>query len=200
MRKSSFVVLDTETTGLRPGRHGLTELYAARTDGFGVVKEEFHSLINPGHPIPSFITSLTGISTAMVKDAPKASEVIDDFSSFVKKDDVLVGHNLRFDLSFLNHARECVGEHAFSNPSLCTLLLARRVFSPSPLASYKLGVLANHFDISSKGAHRAKEDVHMTIGVKQALLQKVEACGLQECRDLLRLQSLPLAKARDLFS
>lgn len=195
MRDASYVVLDTETTGLRAGRHGLTELYAARTDGFGKVKKEFHSLINPGQCIPRFITKLTGITGAMVEDAPPAQEVIKKFTRFVQDDDVLVGHNLRFDLSFLDYERRKALRRPFATEGLCTLLLSRRVFSPHPLPSYKLGVVANHFGISADGAHRAKKDVQMTIAVQQELFNALELSGVQKRMDVLHLQRLPLAKA-----
>jgi DNA polymerase-3 subunit epsilon len=199
MRGAEYVVLDIETTGLSPGRHGITELYAARTDGFGNKKKEFHSLINPGHPIPSFITSLTGITNAMVADAPPATKIIRDFAKFLPENAILVGHNLRFDLSFLEYERRKALHSSFSNDTLCTLLLARRVFSPDPLPSYRLGVLANHLQISSLGAHRAQKDVEMTIALKQELFRRLEAAGKNKLPDVLKLQYMPLCKATKMF-
>ena len=200
MRSSSYVVLDVETTGLRPGRHGLTELFAARTDGFGEVKSSFHSLINPGHPIPSFISRLTGITDGMVKDAPLPREALARFSRFLSDSDVLVGHNFRFDAGFLEHERQRAGLPSFPSSSLCTLLLARRVFAPKPLSSYRLGMLAQALGIPVVGAHRAEQDVRMTIGVQQSLFNMLERRGVREAGDVLRLQRLPLAEASRLFS
>ena len=199
MRDASYVVLDIETTGLRPGRHGITELYAARTDGYGKKIDEFHSFVDPGHPIPSFITKLTGITDDMVDGAPSAAEMIRSFDSFVSPDDVLVGHNLRFDLSFLNHARQRAIGRQFLNDPLCTLLLSRRVFASKPLPSYRLGELAKYFEIDAEGAHRAKKDVEMTVAVKQELFKRLEQTEMQQLRSLLHFQRMPLAKAASLL-
>jgi DNA polymerase-3 subunit epsilon len=195
VREASYVVLDTETTGLRAGRHGLTELYAARTDGHGTVQSEFHSLINPGRHIPRFITRLTGIDDEMVEDAPAAPRVIAAFDDFLKPRDVLVGHNLRFDLSFLNHERTRILGEPFPHQTLCTLLLARRLFAHDPLPSYRLGTLAERFSISTQGAHRAKADATMTIAVLQELLGRLEQKRIREIDQVLPLQRLPLNKA-----
>lgn len=201
MRSKSYVVLDTETTGLRAGHHALTELYAARINAEGEIQDEFHSLINPEQHIPSFITRLTGITNDMVKDSPKASQVIEDFNNFLRKDDVLVGHNIRFDLNFLNHERTRVFDEPFSQQTMCTLLLARRVFANDPLYSYRLNMLAEYFSINTDGAHRAKQDVLMTIAVLQGLFTLMEEKNKFKCfDDVHTLQYLPLAKACKVFS
>ncbi|MBW2983129.1 3'-5' exonuclease [Candidatus Woesearchaeota archaeon] len=200
MRSSSYVVLDVETTGLRPGRHGLTEVYAARVDGHGNVEEDFHSLVNPGHPVPTFITRLTGIDDEMVEDAPEPREAVRAFDRFLRKDDVLVGHNLRFDLSFLGHERLRLFERPFPQQPLCTLKLSRRVFAPEPFPSYRLGVLAERLGIPLEGAHRARADVMATVALKQELFKRMENVGFSDREDALNLQSLPLRQAASLFT
>ncbi len=193
------MVLDTETTGLRAGRHGLTELYAARIDGHGNIKDEFHSLINPGHHIPRFITGITGITDEMVEHAPNANVVMKAFSKFLNNDDIIVGHNVSFDLSFLDHAcvKSC-GE-ALSHRTLCTLRLGRRVMAANPIPSYKLGLLAEHYGISSIGAHRAKNDVIMTIELLKHFFQEVENKTEAALEDVLAIQRWPLSKAARVF-
>ncbi len=190
-----YVVLDVETTGLRPGRHELTEIYAKRIDGKGKPINSFHSIINPGRKIPSFITRLTGIDDDMVKDAPKANEAIKKFSDFIREEDVLVGHNIRFDLSFLNHAREKALGETFFNKTLCTLLLSRRVFAQKPLHSYKLGKLAEHLGLNTQGAHRAQKDVEMTIALQLYLMSQLEECKVDKINKVIEVQKWPLAKA-----
>jgi DNA polymerase III epsilon subunit-like protein len=195
MRKASYVVLDIETTGLSPLSHGMTELYAARVDGFGRVRDDLHTMVDPGHPIPSFITRLTGITDEMVQGAPPAAKAVRRFDSFLQDDDILVGHNLRFDRSFLDHERTRVLKSPFPHPSLCTLLLARRVFTPEPLPSYRLGSLADSLAVRVEGAHRAKADVLTTIKVQQELfkrLESVDVCGLGQA---MALQRTPLPVA-----
>ncbi|MFP4523910.1 MAG: PolC-type DNA polymerase III [Candidatus Woesearchaeota archaeon] len=200
MRSSSYVVLDVETTGLRPGRHGLTEVYAARVDGHGNVKGDFHSMVNPGRPIPAFITRLTGIDDGMVEDAPEPREAVRAFDRFLDQDDVLVGHNLRFDLSFLSHERRRLFERPFPHQPLCTLKLSRRVFAPEPFPSYRLGVLAERLGIPLEGAHRARADVMATVALKQELFKRMEEVGFSDRQDALNLQTLPLRQAASLFT
>ncbi len=202
MRSKSYVVLDTETTGLSPGRHALTEIYAARINARGEVQDEFHSLVNPEQRIPRFVTSLSGITNDMVKDAPKARQVIQAFNDFLRDDDVLVGHNIRFDMNFLNHERLQVFDAPFSQQTMCTLLLARRVFANAPLYSYRLGTLAEYFHITTEGAHRAQQDVVMTIAVLQELFSLIEKkqTRIKGFDDVHHLQFLPLAKASKVFS
>src|SRR5262249_21157693 len=96
-----FVVLDTETTGLRPGPDRVIEVAAVRVRN-GEIVDSFQSLINPGRPLPPFIVRFTGISQDMLQDAPMAREVMPDLLQFIDGA-ILVGHNLGFDLNFLTH-------------------------------------------------------------------------------------------------
>src|SRR5436190_278086 len=96
-----FVVLDTETTGLRPGPDRVIEVAAVRVS-HGAVVSSFQCLMNPGRGLPPFITKFTGISQEMVQDAPLAKVVLPDFLQFIDGA-ILVGHNLGFDLNFLTH-------------------------------------------------------------------------------------------------
>mgnify|MGYP006282352511 CR=1 FL=1 len=200
MRSSSYVVLDVETTGFFFNDTATTEIYTARVDGHGNLLSDFHTLVNPGHPVPAFITRLTGIDDGMVKDAPEPQEAVRGFDRFLNEDDVLVGHNLRFDLSFLGHERRSLFERPFPQEGLCTLKLARRVFAPEPLPSYRLGVVAERLDIPLEGAHRARADVMATVALKQELFSRMERAGISRREEVLGLQSLPLRKAASLFT
>ena len=95
-----FVALDIETTGLDPRKDAIIEIGAAKYDGEQVV-DTWKSLINPGRLIPDAITQLTGIDSRMVASAPPISAVIQEFADFVGDLPVL-GHNVAFDLGFLN--------------------------------------------------------------------------------------------------
>ena len=106
----TFVVLDVETTGGSPATCSLTEVAAARYRG-GELLGTFQTFVRPDERIPPFITALTGISDAMVADAPRTGEMIPSFLEFLGGS-VVVGHNVRFDLSFLNHALESSYEEA----------------------------------------------------------------------------------------
>jgi DNA polymerase-3 subunit epsilon/ATP-dependent DNA helicase DinG len=94
-----MVALDIETTGLDPNRDAIIEIAAVRFSGHRV-EAEWNKLVNPGRPIPAMITQLTGISNEMVRNAPPLKAVIREFADFVG-DDPVVGHNVRFDLGFL---------------------------------------------------------------------------------------------------
>ena len=97
LSEAEFVVLDLETTGAKPPPSRITEIGAYRVRN-GEVTDSFHSLVNPEMPIPAFIISLTGISDAMVADAPKFAEIADNVLDFIGES-VIVAHNARFDMS-----------------------------------------------------------------------------------------------------
>ena len=107
LHQVTFVVVDVETTGGSPAQCSLTEVAAARYRG-GELLGTYQTFVRPDERIPPFITALTGISDAMVADAPRVGEMLPSFLEFVGGA-VLVGHNLRFDLSFLDHALVATG-------------------------------------------------------------------------------------------
>src|SRR4029079_6961986 len=118
--ETDFVVFDLETTGAKAPPCRVTEIGAFRVSN-GRITEQFHTLVNPQIPIPAFITSLTGISDDMVREAPLFSEVVDDLLAFLG-DSVLVAHNAQFDMRFINHEISRVyGEYRLANPCLCTV-------------------------------------------------------------------------------
>ena len=102
-----FCILDLETTGTAPGNSAITEIGAVLYKG-GEELGSFQTLVDPGREIPPFITVLTGITHAMVINAPKIEEAFPTFLEFLG-DAVIVGHNVRFDLSFLNAAATRLG-------------------------------------------------------------------------------------------
>ena len=102
-RMPEIVALDIETTGLDPKREAILEIGAVRFNGHRV-EQEWSTLVNPGRRVPSFITQLTGISNQMVANAPPMSDVRAELQDFVG-DAVIIGHNVRFDLSFLQRQR-----------------------------------------------------------------------------------------------
>ena len=107
---TTFVVLDLETTGGSPGINAITEIGAQKVQG-GKVIGEFQTLVNPGVPIPPFITVLTGITEAMLVPAPRIDEVFPQFLEFLgsENETVIVAHNAQFDLSFLKAAAVSLG-------------------------------------------------------------------------------------------
>ena len=98
---SSIVALDIETTGLDPQTDAILEIGAVRFDGHRN-EAEYTTLVNPGRHIPEFITGLTGIDDAMVRQAPHIRDVLDELATFIG-DAPILGHNIKFDLSFFQN-------------------------------------------------------------------------------------------------
>jgi DNA polymerase-3 subunit epsilon len=156
-----IVVLDFETTGLSPDNGDrITEVAALRVVD-GRVVDTYVSLVNCGVRIPPFITSLTGISQAMVDRAPPCAEVVPELVAFIGADP-LACHNASFDEKFLLAESAGAGLRPSHSALICSLKLSRRVFPG--LASYKLGTLASNFRLRWQGdAHRAEADAQVTV-------------------------------------
>ena len=148
-----YTVVDVETTGGTANLHRITEIGAVKIQN-GKIIEEFQTLINPGRPIPSFISGLTGISNEMVKDAPTFSEIAEKLFEFLRGT-VFVAHNVRFDYGFIQREFERAGKE-FVRPMLCTCAGMRKTHPG--LSSYGLKYLTNHFQIRMDRHHRALSD------------------------------------------
>ncbi len=183
-----FVVVDTETTGLRPGPDRVIELAAVRVRG-GQAVDAFQSLINPGRRIPPFIAQFTGITQDMLRDEPTAKEIFPDFLQFISGV-TLVGHNLGFDLNFLAYEAKLLGK-SFPIDGLDTIPLARR-FLPG-LKRFKLDMVAAHLNIPATNRHRALGDAQVTAAVFLRILELAQQQGIQTYGHLRRRLQLPVA-------
>jgi DNA polymerase-3 subunit epsilon len=188
LRETTFVVVDLETTGGRmTARDGaiadaITEIGAVKVRG-GVVLGEFATLVDPQRSIPPQIVQLTGITTAMVCDAPTISAVLPMFFEFARGA-VLVAHNARFDIGFLRAAADQCAI-AWRRPQvLCTVQLARRVLSREEAPSVRLAALARLFAVASEPTHRALDDARATVDVLHALIERVGNQGVHTYADL----------------
>jgi DNA polymerase III subunit epsilon len=182
-----FCVIDLETTGASPTQCEITEIAAARYEG-GVCIGTFTTLINPGVPIPPEITYLTGITQDMVGPAPRIDAVLPALLEFVR-DDVIVGHNVRFDLGFLNAALVQRGYPKLANRAVDTLRLARRILRDE-VPNCKLGTLAETLGLTSQPNHRALNDVRATADLLHYLLERAAGLGVMGLDDLLELPTL----------
>lgn len=188
LRDTTFVVVDLETTGGRTKATGgnapdaITEIGAVKVRG-GVVLGEFATLVDPERSIPPQIVRLTGITTAMVSDAPRIDAVLPMFLEFAG-DAVLVAHNAGFDIGFLRAAAaRC--DIAWPRPKvLCTVRLARRVLSREEAPSVRLGALARLFAVAAQPTHRALDDARATVEVLHALIERVGNQGVHTYADL----------------
>lgn len=187
LHRVTFVVVDVETTGGSPATCSLTEVAAARFCG-GELTGTYQTFVRPDQRIPPFITALTGIDDAMVADAPRIGEMLPSFLEFVGGG-VLVGHNLRFDLSFLDHALRATGRNALANTTVDTLALARRLVRDR-VPNCKLATLAAALRLDHRPSHRALADVLATGDLLHALLERAGSFGIVELDELLDLPRL----------
>jgi ATP-dependent DNA helicase DinG len=151
--KQSLLAFDLETTGLDPERDSIIEIGAVRFRG-SRVEDEWSTLVNPGRPLDPVVKALTGITDEMLANAPRLNQVIQEFQDFAG-DLIVLGHNVRFDLSFLQPRG--VLEH---NLGLDTYTIAS-VLLPSA-GRYNLAGLASALAVPVMTSHRALEDAHTT--------------------------------------
>jgi DNA polymerase-3 subunit epsilon len=183
LRDTTFVVFDLETTGTRPDGNGITEIGAVKVRG-GRVLAEFATLVDPGSPVPPQIVALTGITSAMLHDAPRIERVLPAFLEFAAGS-VLVAHNASFDTGFVRAACAAHGYHWPRPAVVCTLRLARRVLTRQDTPSFKLGSLAALLGAGTEPNHRALADARATVDVLHALLERVGSVGVHSLEELL---------------
>ncbi|GAP07043.1 MAG TPA: DNA polymerase III subunit epsilon [Anaerolinea thermolimosa] len=177
----SLVAIDIETTGLDPNNDAIIEIGAVRFNG-PRIEDEWSTLIHPGRPIPSFISQLTGITNDMVRHAPSIREVIADLAQFVGDAPVL-GHNVSFDLAFLNRQNLLRFNQVVDTYELASVLM--------PNASrYNLGALGQTLGILLPATHRALDDARVTHAVYLRLLDLAHQLPIELIAEFVR-QSEP---------
>ncbi len=174
LHEATFVVLDLETSGGAPHLGaGITEIGAVKVRG-GIHRETFTTLVNPRHPIPSYITALTGIDDLLVNDAPSIDFVLPDLFQFLGDEStIFVAQNAPFDLSFLKAAARLHGHPWPAFRVLDTAILARRVLSREEAPNCKLGTLAQVFGAEVTPNHRALDDAKATVDVLHGIFERL---------------------------
>ena len=160
----------------------ITEIGAVKVRG-GAVLGELATLVDPGRSIPPQIVQLTGITSAMVCDAPKIDSVLPAFLEFARGA-VLVAHNAGFDIGFLRAAAERCQIAWPRPPVLCTVRLARRVLTRDEAPSVRLSALAQLFGAATTPTHRALDDARATVDVLHGLIERVGNQGVHTYTDL----------------
>jgi DNA polymerase-3 subunit epsilon len=183
----TFVVVDLETTGGSPLTCAITEIGAVKVRG-GQVLGELSTLVNPGRPIPAFISVLTGITDAMVLDAPRVDAALAAFLEFARGS-VLVAHNAPFDISFLKAATAASGREWPGHTVVDTVHLARQVLLRDEVANRKLSTLARLFGSPDTPDHRALHDARATVHVLHGLLERVGSLGVHSLEELCTYSS-----------
>ena len=174
-----YVVFDIETTGFSPSKDRIIEIGAVKvTDG--KISDKFSAFVNPKIPIPFEIEKLTGISDAMVLEAPDITVVLPKFLEFCG-DAVLVAHNASFDVNFITQNAERMGI-AIRPTVLDTVTLARQLM-PN-LGRYKLDTVAKALGISLANHHRAVDDAGATAEIFAAFVDMLRKMGIENLNQL----------------
>ncbi len=166
----TYVVVDVETTGGRGNGHRVTEIGAVKVRD-GRVIDRFSTLLNPQRRIPANITRLTGITPAMVADAPYFVDIADDFAAFLSGA-IFVAHNVEFDYGFVASEFKRIGR-SFRLPKLCTCSSMRKLFPGQ--RSYSLAALCRSFDVPLKQHHRALCDAEAAAELLLLINEKRQA-------------------------
>ncbi len=190
----TYVVVDVETTGTAHGRGDRITEFAAVVLRGGTVRDSYSTLVNPERPIPRYITQLTGISSAMVQDAPRFRDVSADVRRLLEEPHVFVAHNAPFDWGFVRMEMERAGEPPPENARLCTVRLARRLLAHLPRRS--LDHVTAHYGIAVESRHRAMGDAMATARVLSRLLDDAFDRGCDSWSDLERLLHPGLARRK----
>jgi DNA polymerase-3 subunit epsilon len=184
LRDEEWVVVDLETTGGSPKRgHRVTEVAAVRVSG-GEITGTWSTLVNPDRRIPGMITSLTGITEAMVAAAPRFGEVAERVSEAIGGR-IFVAHNAAFDWRFMCHEMERATGLSPKGRQLCTVRLARKLLPELP--SRGLDALALYFGLHIEHRHRALDDAVATARVLIRFIEMLEERGATDWQEMERL-------------
>lgn len=171
----NYCVLDLETTGLSPNYDSIIEIGIIKVKENKIV-DKYNSLINPGFLINEYITSITGITNEMLKGKPKIIDLKKEVLNFIGND-VLVGHNISFDVSFLQKGFN----EELKNEYIDTLQFCRKLFKE--LSHHRLTDMSNYLEIS-RNEHRSMSDCLCTKELYDCIKEKMKNNGL-EINDIL---------------
>ncbi|MDG2113834.1 MAG: exonuclease domain-containing protein, partial [Actinomycetota bacterium] len=187
LHEVTFCILDFETTGGHRTDDTITEVGVVKTRG-GERLGTFQTMVNPGRAIPPEITVLTGITEAMVMRAPRIETVLPSLLEFLG-DAVIVGHNVAFDMAFLNAALERSDRPRITARPIDTLALARRLIRDE-VPNCRLGTLATRLRLPNQPSHRALDDALATADLLHVLLERAGTMGVLGLDDLYQLPKI----------
>jgi len=184
LEHASFVVVDLETTGLSAARSRICEIGAAKVDGLELAAT-FQTLANPRTPLPLAVASLTGIDDSALRRAPSVELAVRRFLSFAE-DAVLVAHNARFDVAFLDRELVRLTGRRHAGPVIDTMWLARRLLVGRQ-SRFGLASLSHFFGTAARPCHRALPDAEATAEILIALIGLAQERGARSVADLAAL-------------
>lgn len=184
------IVLDLETTGISAYRDRITEIAAVKLHQ-GQIVDEFHTMVNPGYPIPRHITRITGITDDMVQDAPSIDQVLPHLKEFLGSH-IIVAHNAGFDFNFLRYNFLMHQDHKLENRTLCTLKLANRLLD---IPKRRLSDCCEYFEVTNEQAHRAMSDVLATTQVLTNMVDLLQQANISTTQKIVEFCDMPRAKA-----
>ncbi len=176
---TTYCVLDLETTGFSPNTEKITEIGIMKVKS-GEVIDQFSCFVNPEKPIPKKVVEVTNITDEMVKDAETIDKVFPKMLDFIKGS-VLVAHNAKFDINFLQHFAKELG-YDFDFTYVDTLSMAKDLFPE--FKKYKLGKIAENLKIKVEVAHRALDDVDTTVKVFNVMMDMLKKRGGKKVEDI----------------
>jgi DNA polymerase III epsilon subunit family exonuclease len=184
LESATYVVVDLETTGLSPATSSICEIGAVRVRGLEL-EARFETLVNPRRPLPAAVAALTGIDPRELRGAPPVELAVRRFLEFAG-DAVLVAHNARFDIGFLDRDVERLTGRRIAAPVVDTVWLARRVLA-GRVARVGLASLAHFFGTSTRPCHRALADAEATAEILLALIGLAQERGTSTVAELVDL-------------
>ncbi len=188
-----FVVIDVETTGLRPLRQRVIEVACIRYRN-GAEEARFESLVNPGKRIPAYISELTGIKDAHVAEAPPFAAIAEAVQTFIGSG-LVVGHNIAFDLNFLNAELKRVDRTSLINERLDTMGMAVRLLRGVRKPS--LDKVARQVGLVPRKIHRAGVDAELTGEVALRLVDEARRQGVTSIDQLKAASQLKERRPKD---
>ncbi len=188
LERVAFCVVDLETTGLSPTRASIIEIGGVRIEGLEI-RDRFETLVDPGAPVPSTITRLTGIRDGMLAGAPDADAALRGLRDWLDRTPggCFTAHNARFDAGFVGRGFAAAGLAPLAEPVLCTRLLARRLLPE--LRRFGLEAVADGLGLRFRARHRALGDAEVTAQALLQLLERARRHGVETLAQLVELQA-----------
>ena len=195
---SDYIIFDIETTGLDSSYDEVIEIGAIKVKNNKIVSK-FNSLVKPKNEIDEYITELTGITNEMVKDAPTIEEILPDFMNYIGND-ILIGHNVNFDINFIYDNLYRNKFDVLTNDFIDTMRISRKLLPELP--HHRLIDLAKYFKIDSINNHRSLKDCEITMNVyenlKEIALQKYD--NVDEFKNAFKKHKKEGLRAKDIVS